>query len=230
MRMRSRRWTGSSGTVVERRSSTVGGSLRTAMLADVRRGESSIGAPDATVRRTVPDEPDLRSVLSADELIEDAHALSLGDRYIPWSIGAAADLDKVARPREEGANLGGSIREEIPRIVVTLHAVQASAAIGVDQAGEELSWVQQDRSFLPGLKPDRPCVLWACAVLWKQADPVLPVAVELDASRASNFPTPRAATPLIADLTRAMIPGYFVSRLICRQTFRGASESIPSPR
>src|SRR5688572_12191615 len=43
MRMRSRRWTGSSVTVVERRSSTVWGSLRTAMLADVRRGESSIG-------------------------------------------------------------------------------------------------------------------------------------------------------------------------------------------
>src|SRR6476619_5848765 len=44
MRMRSRRWTGSSGTVVERRSSsTVGGSLRTAIVADVRPGESSIG-------------------------------------------------------------------------------------------------------------------------------------------------------------------------------------------
>ena len=39
-RMRSRRWTGSSETVVERRSSTVGGSLRTAI---VRPGESSIG-------------------------------------------------------------------------------------------------------------------------------------------------------------------------------------------
>ena len=39
-RIRSRRWTGSSGTVVERRSSTVRGSLRTAI---VRRGESSIG-------------------------------------------------------------------------------------------------------------------------------------------------------------------------------------------
>src|SRR6185369_6867124 len=38
--MRSRRWTGSSGTVVERRSSTIRGSLRTAIL---RRGESSIG-------------------------------------------------------------------------------------------------------------------------------------------------------------------------------------------
>src|SRR3954469_6106759 len=36
----SRRWTGSSVTVVERRSSTVGGSLRTAIL---RLGESSIG-------------------------------------------------------------------------------------------------------------------------------------------------------------------------------------------
>src|SRR6188472_3145207 len=40
-RMRSRRWTGSSVTVVERRSSTVGGSLRTAIL---RLGESSIGS------------------------------------------------------------------------------------------------------------------------------------------------------------------------------------------
>src|SRR4051812_49622591 len=37
----SRRWTGSSVTVVERRSSTVGGSLRTAIL---RLGESSIGS------------------------------------------------------------------------------------------------------------------------------------------------------------------------------------------
>jgi len=40
-RMRSRRWTGSSETVVKRRSSTVGGSLRTEIL---RRGESSIGS------------------------------------------------------------------------------------------------------------------------------------------------------------------------------------------
>ena len=47
-RMRSRRWTGSSVTVVERRSSTVGGSLRTAIL---RLGESSIGS----ARDAVPD-------------------------------------------------------------------------------------------------------------------------------------------------------------------------------
>src|SRR4051812_46729341 len=39
--MRSRRWTGSSVTVVERRSSTIRGPLRTAIS---RRGESSIGS------------------------------------------------------------------------------------------------------------------------------------------------------------------------------------------
>src|SRR3954451_15408381 len=54
----SRRWTGSSVTVVERRSSTVGGSLRTAIL---RLGESSIGLrPDAAVGDAVPRVTDRR--------------------------------------------------------------------------------------------------------------------------------------------------------------------------
>src|SRR4051812_19926394 len=61
--MRSRRWTGSSGTVVERRSSTVGGSLRTAYL---RLGESSIGpGRDGARPLLVPDPGQGRRTLAA---------------------------------------------------------------------------------------------------------------------------------------------------------------------
>src|SRR6476659_4078727 len=97
--MRSRRWTGSSETVVERRSSTVGGSLRTAIL---RPGESSIGfGGDAALRERVPLPTDRRCVA--------ARARELGPAARPRGTALpAAYFDLIARPMTPGLNCRAS--------------------------------------------------------------------------------------------------------------------------
>src|SRR5687768_9839846 len=107
MRMRSRRWTGSSVTVVERRSSTVWGSLRTAMLADVRRGESSIGREtrgwDARFLRPLR--------LRADEPVQDLDARLTRHGDVSRASGPGLDTHQCARPDEQVPDVARQIRE-----------------------------------------------------------------------------------------------------------------------
>ena len=122
---------------------------------------------------------------------------------MPRRVGSRVDTDQSARPHKEVSDVIRVVREEIPRVFASLDTVHAAAAVRMDEASDKGLWMLDNEFLLPGGKADGPGMLRARAMLREGADPVLPVAVNLDATRACYVPgrpttdvTDRHARPL----------------------------------
>ncbi len=106
-----------------------------------------------------------------------------------WATETLRGLDsvqrtskRVARGAEQGADVRRQVREEVARIGVfrdaparqlRLEAVRRPAAVGVDQAADEVARISVDDLLLPVLERDLALVLAATAVLREGEQPSL---------------------------------------------------------
>ena len=89
------------------------------------------------------------------------------------------DADLVERVGEEPPDVVRLVGEEVPGVFVALalagdeagRPVGDAAAVGVDEAADELPGVRVDDGLLPGVEGDEALVLLAGAVLGEQAVP-----------------------------------------------------------
>jgi hypothetical protein len=118
----------------------------------------------------------LRSALWPDVPIHDRDRIAARDRDVPGPVLAPLDAESVAGVTEDPLYVERAVGEEVARIGVGLlgvtDPVRDAAAVGVDEAAEQSSWMMLDDAFLPGLEDDPALVLYAGAMLWEEVRPV----------------------------------------------------------
>ena len=64
-------------------------------------------------------------------------------------VGTAIDSNQRVCPCEQAEDVVRSVREEVARVLATIHTIHTPAAVGVDQTSEEVLRMLDDKIFLP---------------------------------------------------------------------------------
>lgn len=123
--------------------------------------------------------------LRANEGVEQGDARRARDRHVAPIVACVLDPNASARFAEDPADVVGDLREEVARVILAVHAVEDTAAVGVDEAAKKLSGAPVDDLLLPLREFDRSLVLRPWPVLREVSDPQLRVATDLDGTRWS---------------------------------------------